>query len=103
MKNSGQTPAWWPATVPVVVIKNIRLFGRRTSVRLEQLELQALDRICAAEGISVDEFCQRADHDPDRTERSRTSRIRMAILAYYKAKAEGRTGGLPSGPGGAKV
>ncbi len=80
-----------------MITKNIRIAGKRTSVRIESFELQALEQICADEGISVDEFCERADRDPARTERKRAGRIRMAILAYYRAKAEGRPGVLPKG------
>ena len=78
-------------------VRNIRIAGRRTSVRLEQLELQALEQICADQRISVHEFCTRADRDPVRTEGSRTGRIQMAILKYFMAKAEGRTAKLSGG------
>ena len=84
-----------------MVVRNIRISGRRTSIRLELLELQALEQICAEQDISIDEFCERADQDPARTERTRTGRIRMAILAHFKGEAEGRAGELPSGSGGA--
>ena len=79
-----------------MVIRNIRISGRRTSVRLERAELQALDRICAAEKLTIHEFCERADRDPTRTERNRTARIHMAILTYFVAKAEGQVGDLTS-------
>ena len=79
-----------------MVIRNIRISGRRTSVRLERLELEALDRICAAENLTVHDFCERADRDPARTERSRTARIRMAILDYFKGEAEGRAVRAPT-------
>ena len=70
-----------------MVIKNVRVAGRRTSVRLERLELQALDRICAAENLTIHEFCERADRNPARPEHSRTARIRMSILDCFMAKA----------------
>ena len=70
-----------PRLPDTTVLKNIRVAGRRTSMKLEQLEWQSLARICAAEGISVDQFCERADRDPERVERSRTSRVRVAPLA----------------------
>ena len=82
-----------------MIVRNIRIAGRRTSVRLEQLEIEALDRICATENLTIHEFCERAEHDPARIERNRSNRIRMAILAYYKAKAEGRAGKLSGGVG----
>ncbi len=77
-----------------MVIRNIRISGRRTSVRLERLELEALEQISTAENLTIHEFCERADRDPTRTERTRTARIRMAILAHFKGEAEGRAGGL---------
>ncbi len=44
----------------------------------------------------MDEFCEPADRDPARTERGRTSRIRVAVLTYFIAKADGEAGMLPS-------
>ena len=64
-------------------IVGIRIDGRRTSVRLESTEHAALRAICAREKLSINEFCERADHDPRRQESSRSGRIRMAILEYY--------------------
>ncbi|SLN32629.1 ribbon-helix-helix domain-containing protein [Oceanibacterium hippocampi] len=55
----------------------------RTSIRLEEKEWCALEYICQRRDISISEFCREADQDPLRTESSRTSRIRMAILDYY--------------------
>ncbi len=78
-----------------MVIRNIRIAGRRTSIRLERLELESLEQISAAENLTFHEFCERADRDPARIERSRTARIRMAILAHFKGEAEGRAGELP--------
>ena len=86
-----------------MVVTNIRIAGRRTSVRLERLELQALDRICAAENLTIHEFCELADRDPERTERSRTARIHMAILTYFVSKAEGQAGDLTSGVSNASL
>ncbi len=78
------------------MLRNIRIAGRRTRMRLEPFAWQILEQLCAAEGISVEEFCTRADRDPARTEGTRTARIRIAILVYFIAKAEGRLGELPS-------
>ncbi len=79
-----------PRVLDTTMLKNIYIAGRRTSMKLEPFEWQCLERICAAEGISVDEFRERADRDPSRTESSSTGRIRMAILDYFIAKAEGQ-------------
>ena len=66
-----------------LVIKNVKIDGRRTSVKLEPTELEALNEICFRENLSIHEFCRRADINPRRREASRTGRIRMAILDYY--------------------
>ena len=72
-----------------LIVRNIRIDGGRTSIKLEPVESAALDRICAAENLTIHEFCERADRDPGRTERSRTGRIRMAILDYFAVPTEG--------------
>ncbi len=71
------------STKSSLVVRNIRIRGERTSIKLEPAESAALDRICAAENLTIHQFCERADRDPARTERSRTGRIRMAILDYF--------------------
>ncbi len=77
-----------------LIVRNIRIRGDRTSIKLEPVESAALDRICAVENLTIHEFCERADRDPARTEGSRTGRIRMAILDYFAMPmaglAEGR-------------
>ncbi len=78
-----------------MVLRNIRIAGRRTSIRLELLELEALEKICAAESLTIHEFCELADRDPARIERTRTARIRMAILAHCRGEAKSRAGELP--------
>lgn len=55
----------------------------RTSIRLEQIEWEAMKNICVAKGITINEFCCDADMSPARPEHSRTSRIRTAILHHY--------------------
>ena len=73
------------STKSSLVVRNIRIGGDRTSIKLEPVESAALDRICAAENLTIHQFCERADRDPARTERSRTGRVRMAILDYFVA------------------
>ncbi len=68
-----------------LIVRNIRICGRRTSVKLEAFEVQVLARICAAENITIHEFCEWVDRHPARKESSRTGRIRMAILDYFVA------------------
>ena len=54
---SGFTSKWkitaWLIPDRTMVVRNIRIAGRRTSMRLELLELQALDEICASEAMSA--------------------------------------------------
>ena len=81
-----------------LVVRNIRIRGDRTSIKLEPVESAALDRICVAENLTIHEFCERADRDPARTEGSRTGRIRMAILDYFAIPLGGVPSDRPGGP-----
>jgi len=57
--------------------------ARRTSIRLEKIEWDALRKICYRNKISIHAFCSRADYHAHRKEHSRTSRIRSAVLRQY--------------------
>ena len=81
-----------------LIVRNIRIRGDRTSIKLEPVESAALDRICAAENLTIHEFCERADRDPARNEGSRTGRIRMAILDYFAVPMHGMAEGRRDGP-----
>lgn len=70
-----------------LVTRNLRLGRGRTSIRLEKLEWAALDAICAAEGIDRHQFAMQVDRDPQRREKTLTSRVRSAILAYFVARS----------------
>lgn len=99
-----------------LVTRNLRLGRGRTSIRLEQLEWAALDAICTAEGIDRHHFAMQVDRDPQRREKTLTSRVRSAILAYFVARSGlivlppgnglmtgfGATPGLNSAPGPAE-
>lgn len=89
-----------------LVTRNLRLGRGRTSIRLERLEWAALDAICNAEGVDRHHFAMQVDRDPMRREKTLTSRVRSAILAYFVARsglivlqpANGlATGGLSAG------
>ncbi len=54
----------------------------RTSIRMEKLEWDTMRKICAINKLTIHQFCSFANYNPRRKERSRTSRIRCAILAY---------------------
>ena len=83
-----------------LISRNIFVFDpdtgrrKRTSVRLEALEWEALTAICRREKMTVSAFCQLADMSDARPERSRTARIRMAILTYFMKGSR-----LPAGLG----
>lgn len=68
-----------------MITRNIRLSHGRTSVRLAPLEWRALALICRREGMDRHQFAARVLADPLRCERTLTSRLRAAILAYYMA------------------
>ncbi|MFB9354005.1 ribbon-helix-helix domain-containing protein [Sneathiella chinensis] len=57
--------------------------SHRTSIRLEKVEWDALRIICRQTGMTLHQFCMQVERDPARTEHSRTSRIRSAILGYF--------------------
>lgn len=59
----------------------------RTSIRLERLEWAALDAICNAEGVDRHHFAMQVDRDPQRREKTLTSRVRSAILSYFVARS----------------
>lgn len=70
-----------------LITRNLRLGRGRTSIRLEKLEWAALDAICTAENIDRHMFAAQVDRDPLRREKTLTSRVRSAILAYYVTRS----------------
>lgn len=66
-----------------MITRNMRLSHGRTSVRLAPQEWQALALICSREGLDRHGFAARVLADPARLERTLTSRLRGAILAYF--------------------
>lgn len=69
--------------------RNVRINGRRTSVRLEPDMWDALKEICAREGASRDQICSHVANTNGR--RGFTSSLRVFILNYYRA--DGRPAG----------
>lgn len=63
--------------------RNVRIGRSRTSIRLEALEWGALEWLCGRRGQTIDDFCAAVEADPRRRERTRTARIRMALLSYF--------------------
>lgn len=70
-----------------LITRNLRLGRGRTSIRLERLEWAALDAICATEGVDRHHFAMQVDRDPMRREKTLTSRVRSAILAYFVTRS----------------
>ncbi len=65
-----------------LINRNVTVGGKRTSIKLQELEWKTLEAICAQEGLSISDFCTLADSSPERAESCRTSRVRMAVLDY---------------------
>ncbi len=63
-----------------LVSRNVRVVGRRTSVRLEPVMWQALADISAREGITIFDFCSRAREA--RHGSNLTASIRAEIVQY---------------------
>lgn len=65
-----------------MISRNIRVAGRRTTVRLEPEMWDALSEICARRGCTIHAFCDIAE--ARRAHRSLTSALRIEILTYYR-------------------
>ena len=68
-----------------LVTRVIKVGGRRTSVRLTPVEVDAIAEICEEKNLSTNRFCAIADEDFSHC-KIRTQRIRMAILQYYMVR-----------------
>jgi predicted DNA-binding ribbon-helix-helix protein len=62
--------------------RNIKVFGRRTSMRLEQAFWEAMEDIAWRESTTVDELFDRVADSPHRG--NLTSAIRLFVLAYFR-------------------
>lgn len=67
-----------------LILRNVRINGRRTSVRLEREMWEALQEICVREGSNLNLICnQVADRNG---ERGLTSGLRVFIVNYYRGR-----------------
>jgi predicted DNA-binding ribbon-helix-helix protein len=83
-----------PASSPSsLVIRNVVVAGRRTSVRLEPTMWEALTEIARRRGQSVHQLVTEIDRD--RIASSLTAAIRVYIVDYYRAAADGAGSGQP--------
>ncbi len=65
-----------------LIIRNVRVKGKRTSVRLEQAMWDALVQISEREKRTIDEICTWVDGN--RPETGFTSSLRVYILNYFR-------------------
>ncbi|HRJ60688.1 MAG TPA: ribbon-helix-helix domain-containing protein [Azospirillaceae bacterium] len=98
-KPRGRQRKKTPATLGVEPLqgRNVLLHGeQRTSMRLEPSMWLALEEIAKRECISINGLCSRIDQrlkeqarrkgiDPDKSEVTLTSGVRVFIFAYYRA------------------
>jgi len=65
--------------------RNVIVNGRRTSIRLELAEWDALTEICQLEDLTANQLCQKVVSQ--RVEKAFTSSLRVFMLNYFRAKA----------------
>jgi predicted DNA-binding ribbon-helix-helix protein len=73
-----------------VIKRSVRIAGHPTSVSIEAPFWTSLREIADARGISVNAMV--AAIDADRSTGNLSSAIRLAVLAHYKARAQGAGG-----------
>ncbi len=69
-----------------VVRRNVRIAGRRTTIKLEHAMWQALIEICAINDKTINQICTevaRSEH----AQTNFTSELRLYILAHYQTRA----------------
>lgn len=65
-----------------MVMRNLRVDGRRTTVRLEPAYWEALDDICAVEQISRDRLCDMVFEAAGR--QRLTANLRLFMMNYFR-------------------
>jgi predicted DNA-binding ribbon-helix-helix protein len=79
-----------------LIIRNVVVAGRRTSVRLEPMMWESLREIARQRGMTLHELVTEIDRE--RTTSSLTAGIRVYIVAFYRSVATA-TGWAGLGPG----
>lgn len=69
-----------------LVARNIRIRGRRTSVRLHNFTWQALEEAARAEGMTIDDFCTGID-SMRLPQVGFATTLRTFLLAYFRLRA----------------
>ncbi len=77
-------PSGVPANPPL--LRNVRIRGRRTSVRLEREFWQALDSLAMREGHSLNHIVGLVEGRRGRM--PRTTALRVFVLTYFQHRAE---------------
>lgn len=68
-----------------LALRTVSLGTHRSSLRLERAVWAALDAACKRERMTVSEFVRQ--HGEGRSEGTRTSAVRCAVLDYWRAAA----------------
>ncbi|CAO3405539.1 MULTISPECIES: ribbon-helix-helix domain-containing protein [Azospirillum] len=80
---------------PGLLCRNVKVSGRRTSLRMEPYIWDSLKEICERERLSLNEICSRIDER--RGEANLTASIRVFIVSYFRT-AIGNRGFSEDGP-----
>jgi predicted DNA-binding ribbon-helix-helix protein len=73
-------------SVSTLISKNIKVFGKRTSVRLEPAMWSALHEIAERENSTIHQLCS-AVHRTKPLETTLTAALRVFLMLYYRAAA----------------
>jgi predicted DNA-binding ribbon-helix-helix protein len=67
---------------PKLVCRNVKVSGRRTSLRMEPYIWDSLKEICERERLTLNEICSLIDRR--RGDANLTASIRVLIVSYYR-------------------
>lgn len=70
-----------------LISKNVRIAGRRTSVRLEPEMWDALDEVAAAQGCTIHDLCS-AVAELKHPAASFTGALRVFVMEYFRSAAK---------------
>ncbi|RZO32240.1 MAG: aryl-sulfate sulfotransferase [Rhodospirillaceae bacterium] len=79
-----QSPMNERATKAVHPIRNVRVHGRRTSVRLEPEFWEGLNELLERENVTLDDFCNHVE--ARKGDASFSSTMRSQILGYFRRR-----------------
>ncbi|MDI1227157.1 MAG: ribbon-helix-helix domain-containing protein [bacterium] len=70
-----------------LISKNVRISGRRTSVRLEPEMWEALEEVAAMQGCSIHDLCS-AVSELQHPDASFTGALRVFIMEYFRSASK---------------